>query len=235
MIPEIRKEADERGITRLCHFTPSRNLVHIAAGKVGILATRNLKDEERSVFTPTDLRRLDNHEGYISCTIEYPNAWYFDRARASDVLFRDWVILLIRPDHLWARGTRFCPRNAASAGGRDIVEGHAGFATMFAHSVKGAHGHTYVRLPGHLSSCPTDEQAEVLVPDRIALTDIIGIVVSSETQAKNEQARLRLLQADEQHYAFIVAPALFDKHTLSRGIRSGKRPAEGPWSQGGTN
>jgi len=32
---EIEKSATARGITRLCHFTPSRNLLHIAAGKVG--------------------------------------------------------------------------------------------------------------------------------------------------------------------------------------------------------
>jgi len=93
VIEAIRQEVAKRRIARLCHFTPSRNLAHIAAGEIGILATRNLQQDERSVLNPTDLQRLDGHTGYISCSIEYPNAWYLDRARAQDTLFRDWVIL----------------------------------------------------------------------------------------------------------------------------------------------
>ena len=127
MIASIKREAMHRGITRLCHFTPSRNLIHIASGEQGILATEKLKATERGVFTPTDLERLDRHEGYISCSMEYPNAWYFDRARAKAALFKDWVIIFIDPKYLWLPGTRFCPRNAASQYGRDISEGAKAF------------------------------------------------------------------------------------------------------------
>ena len=59
MIEAIRRDAERRGTTRLCHFTPSRNLQHIAANRAGILATGQLTNDERATFNPTDLLRLD--------------------------------------------------------------------------------------------------------------------------------------------------------------------------------
>lgn len=140
MIVSIKREAERRNITRLCHFTPSRNLVHILTGETGILATKNLQANERSVFTPTDLERLDRHPGYICCSIEYPNAWYFDKAQVKDILFKDWVVLFINPKYLWLPETRFCQRNAASGYGSGIAEGEEAFLTMFADSVPGSKG-----------------------------------------------------------------------------------------------
>lgn len=232
---EIKREAQRRGITRLCHFTPSRNLVHIASGTSGILATRKLQEDERTVFTATDLSRLDRHEGHISCSIEYHNAWYFDKARLADVLFRDWVVLLIHPKYLWLDGTKFCPRNASAAFGREIKEGVEAFMALFADSVQGASGYTFHRTSSHLLCCPTDEQAEVLIPDRVPLNDILGIVASSEEQVKNELSRFRHLGIPEDRFKFIIAPTMFKKRALSTCIRSGRRPTEKLWSPGGSN
>ncbi len=230
MIEGIRREVLKRGIARLCHFTPSRNLVHIASGMTDILSTKKLKEDERSLFTQTDLLRLDGHEDHIACSIEFPNAWYLDKARSNEVLFLDWVVIMIIPKYLWARGTRFSPRNAASNRGRGISEGEAAFLAMFAESIRGAYGRTYARSPGHLLCCPTDEQAEVLIPDRISMNDILGVAVSGETQARNEVARLRIARVPENRFQFIIAPILFDKRRLSTCIRSGRRPPETPWN-----
>ena len=52
----IQANAMRRGITRLCHFTPSRNLGHIAEDRAGILASKHLGEDEKAVFNPTDLR-----------------------------------------------------------------------------------------------------------------------------------------------------------------------------------
>lgn len=229
MIEKIRLEVERREITRLCHFTPSRNLLHIASGTLGVLATRRLKGDERAVYNPTDLQRLDQHEGHICCSIEYPNAWYFDQARGKDVLFLDWVILMICPSYLWAAGTRFCPHNAAKNYGRDVAEGHSAFVAMFADSVQGAYGRTYVRTPRRLPCCPTDEQAEVLIRDRIDLADILAIAVPNESQARNEVVRLRLAKAPLDRFKFVIAPEVFDKRKLSQHIRSGTRPIETGW------
>lgn len=229
----IKEEVKRRGITRLCHFTPSRNLIHIASGVTGILATRKLEEEERKLYTPTDLLRLDGHQGYISCSVEYPNAWYFDKARGKDVLFRDWVVLLIKPKYLWADGTKFCARNAAGACGAEIAEGEAAFDAMFAASVRGAGGRTFTRSSSHLPCCPTDEQAEVMIADQVPLDDVLAVVVSSETQAKNELARFRAVGVAADRFRLIVAPIFFDKWALSNCIRSGTRPTESSWTPGG--
>lgn len=230
MIDSIEREARRRGITRLCHFTPSRNLIQILTGETGILATKKLKENERSAFTQTDLERLDRHEGYICCSIEYPNAWYFDKARSKDVLFKDWVVLFINPQYLWLPSTRFCPRNAASGYGSGIAKGEEAFLAMFANSVPGSGGRNFTRRSTHLACCPTDNQAEVLIPDKIGMADILAIAVPTETQAKNEATRLLLLNAPENQCEFVIAPDLFDKHTLSNSIRLGKRPIENLWT-----
>ena len=119
----IRERANRRGVTRLCHFTPSRNLAHIASDTRGILASRHLKGDEAAIFNPTDKARLDGHTGHVCCSIQYPNAWYFRRARENERLFPDWVVLLIDARYLWQAGTKFCPRNAAAGHGRVVHEG----------------------------------------------------------------------------------------------------------------
>lgn len=230
MINAIKIETERRGITRLFHFTPSRNLVHILTGEAGILATKNLTENERSVFTQTDLQRFDRHEGYICCTIEYPNAWYFDYAKSKDNLFKDWVVLFIDPKYLWLRGTRFCQRNAASGSGGNVSEGEQAFFSMFAPSVSGAGGQNFTRWSTHLTCCPTDNQAEVLIPDQIGIFDILSIAVPQESQAKNEAVRLSIMGVAEDRFKFVIAPEIFKKYDLSNLIRSGKRPKETPWT-----
>lgn len=59
MTIDITTAYTERNITRLCHFTPARNLAHIAAGRVGILSTASLEDNERAAYNQTDIQRLE--------------------------------------------------------------------------------------------------------------------------------------------------------------------------------
>ena len=224
MIAAIRVKALRRGITRLCHFTPSRNLVHIVTDPQGLLATQSLTADERAVFNPTDLARFDGHRDHVCCSVQYPNAWYFRNARGKDAIFRDWVVLLLEPRHLWAHGTKFCPRNAAAAGGRLVAEGLETFEAMFAPEVVGAYGKTYARGPSRLPSIPTDDQAEVLIPDRVARGDVLAIVVVDESQAKREIARLQTL--DERVPRVLIAPEFFDAHRLSSMLRRGVSPKE---------
>lgn len=225
----IRNECLKRGITRICHFTPSRNFVHMAASGVGILSTRKLKEEERCMYTPTDLLRLDGQEGFVCCSIEYPNSWYFAKARAKETLFADWVILFIDPKYLWMPGTKFCPRNASKGRGRYVLEGEEAFGELFSDIIS-IGGRTIVRAPQHLPCCPTDDQAEVLIPDRIPLQDVIGVAVSSEEQAKKEIVRLQLARLESGLFRWVIAPVLYDKYALSTAIRSGTRPVEIPWT-----
>lgn len=225
---DILSRIDARGITRLCHFTPSRNLLHIGSGNVGVLSTASLNATERSIFNPTDLERLDQHTTHICCSVEYPNAWYFDKARSKEKLFPDWVVLLIKPQYLAETTTLFSPRNAAANFGRNIQGGVTGFDAMYADRLQGAYGKWFNRSASHLPACPTDQQAEVLIYDRINIADISGVAVQSVEQADTEKVRLELNGVDPNVFRFVVAPHLFDKHELSAMIQSGNRLTETP-------
>ncbi len=220
-----------RGISRLCHLTPFRNLVHIASGE-GLLSTRQLEKHDRDTFNKQDLQRLDGHPDYICCSIEYPNSWYGRRRRSDTAsassLFPDWVCLTIEPKHLWADTTLFCPRNAAAEGGRLVRSGTAAFESLYESSVQGTGNRTFTRdeLP---LACPTDEQAEVLVHRHVPLRDIQHVIVASEGQARRTFVGLRQLGLSENVFRYRVCQAVFDPYKLSGLLRSGRRPAEVDW------
>ncbi|MDO8211009.1 hypothetical protein [Conexibacter sp. CPCC 206217] len=119
----VAELAAEKGITRLCHYTPLSNLLHLAAEDRGLLSLKQLA-ATASEHDRQDLLRLDGHHDHISCSIEYPNAWYLRRrlfqATAIQRLFPDWVCLMLAPQSLWQPGTRVCVRNAAAANGSMI-------------------------------------------------------------------------------------------------------------------
>ena len=218
----IRKQVEDRGITRLCHFTSSRNLPHILRSPGGLLSTKQL-DKTKKVFNPTDTSRWDGYPDHVCCSIQYPNGWYLSKAVGRERLFRDWVVLLLRPSYLWMDGTKFCVTNAATQSGELVHAGLESFDALFADEVIGQRGTIYTR-GRKLDSVPTDDQAEVLIPDRVDRGGIIGLVVSSETQAQRESVRLEMV--DLTMPRTFVAPTLFDPKKLSRALRSGRSPDE---------
>lgn len=222
IVPSIRREAEDRGITRLCHFTPSRNLAHVASDPRGLLASRHLEADEKAVFNPTDVERFDGHPDHLCCSIQYPNAWYFRTARGKERLFRDWVVVFIKSHYLWRVGTKFCPRNAAAGYGKSVGEGSAAFRGLFAQSVEG--NRTYARGQHHPDFLPTDEQAEVLVPDVIRHDDVIGVAVRDQAQAKREIVRLEIL--DGKVPRIFIVPEFYSPGRLSSLLRAGRTPAE---------
>ena len=218
----IRARATRRGITRLCHFTPSRNLVHIASDPRGILASRHLQDDETTIFNPTDKARLDGYPDHVCCSIQYPNAWYFKTARENERLFPDWVVLLIDARYLWQAGTKFCPRNAAAEHGQRVRGGIAAFDALFADEVEGYR--TYHRGSHRPDFLPTDEQAEVLILDRIGRGDVNGVVVRDDDQAAREASRLELAGLTVPR--IVIIPEFFKPYALSRNLLSGRIPSE---------
>lgn len=226
----VRELVIERGITRLCHLTPLRNLLQIAQGG-GLRSTVELESDERAAFDLQDLQRLDGHPNHISCSVEYPNVWYL-RSRRSDAtplqrLFPDWVCLLIDRSHLWRDDTLMCHRNAAAAGGVYIRSGPEAFQAMFNDPVLGSGGQ--IVRSGKPKPCPTDDQAEVLVHKSIPLAEACHIVVADETLARTTYAALDLIGAPVSAFRWTVAPVLFQT-SLSSALRSGMRPAERPWT-----
>lgn len=224
----IQQECNRRGVTRLCHFTQSRNLAHILGDSTGILSRRRLESTDLP-HNPTDPNRYDGCEHLVCCTLEYPNPFYFARVRDSDHLFKDWVVLILCPDLIWASGTYFCPCNAATARGAYIGEGYDKFASIFLTNPPGSR---FSRSTSHLLCSPTDIQAEVLVTDPIPLDAIMAIAVESEDQANREicRAELQGLTIDRQ---IIIAPDFYNKTYLSSSIQRGIRVNEAIYNYGG--
>jgi hypothetical protein len=192
---DIHAIVTEKQITRLCHFTPFRNLLHIAREGKGVLSTRRLEADERAVFNQTDLQRMDGRPDYVCCSIEYPNTWYFRTARANEPLFKGWVVLIISPKYLWSEGTLFSTGNAAAGRGVGLASGRDALLRLYAPTVVGTGNRQYVTSITRLPACPTDEQAEVLIKDGIESNDIVGVGVASEKDARGFLVALELAGA----------------------------------------
>lgn len=137
----VLTEARRRGITRLCHFTKSANLAHIlATGE--IRATADLQ-QSTDGYRPTDDERRDGQLQHVCCSIEYPNAWYLNRARERDPNYLDWVVLTLDIGLLDTSGIKFCSYNAARKGA-ETREGIDAFESLFANQVL-----RHSRLRGH--------------------------------------------------------------------------------------
>jgi hypothetical protein len=229
---EIKAEVERRGISRVCHFTPLRNLVHITTSG-GLVSTSALKEQERRAFNQQDLQRLDQHPDHISCSIQYPNAWYF-RSKSSErgeeaALFRTWVVLILPADLLWADATLFCHQNAAAGRGTDICAGIDCFNGLFADAVTGTRGRTFRRQRTRLLSFPTNDQAEALIYRHVKLSDVRGIAVRDEDQARSIFAGLRQIGGRPDRFPFSIAPLFFEPTALSAMIARGECPDEKPW------
>ena len=217
----IQTECESRGITRLCHFTQSRNLAHILGDSKGILSTQSLQEADLP-HNPTDPNRWDGCKDLICCSIQFPNVYYFAEVRDKDRLFKDWVVLIIKPKYLWVPGTKFCPTNAAKKSGFYIGEGVESFLSLFDTT---SPEFSYHRTERHLLCAPTNIQAEVLVPDPIHLDDITAIAVADEYQARRESCRVSLqgLSIDKD---ILVAPHFYQRQRLRRVIQRGDRATE---------
>lgn len=220
---DIVAEARRRGITRLCHFTKSVNLVHILDARE--IRAKDQLEQSADGYRPTDDRRLDGHRTHVSCSVEYPNIWYLDHARKRDPNFRDWMVLTLDVELLGKPGVKYSPHNAARGHGAGIGEGMDAFTSLFETEVIGKE--RFARGEAHPDWWPTDDQAEVLVPAPISLDHVQHVIVTDEEQAALELFRLQ--QSWETRLSeplFAIAPTLFDKRELSEWVRSGRRPPE---------
>jgi len=227
----IKTEAELRGITRLAHLTPLRNLVHIVTSDDGLLSTTQLTAAERQAFNQEDLVRLDGHPDHISCSVQYPNAYYL-RSKRRDAtgearLFPDWVCIYLVPEHLWRDDTLFCTHNASGFGGARVSSGAETFSAMFADEVQ-APQRNWTR-DRHPDFTPTDAQAEVLVRRQVPRDGILGLAVETEAQARDTYARLRQLGAPIQDMPIVIAPSYWTPTPLAVGLAQGVLPVETPW------
>jgi hypothetical protein len=138
--------------------------------------------------------------------------------------FRDWMILCLDPCLVWERAALFSPRNAAAQYGALLKRGWQGWSALFHPEVSGARGMARRRTPRHLRCCPTDDQAEILIPGAISKHYIRTVIVADAAQAHREQVRYRVLGL-EADFEWRIAPALFTP-SWSTAVRRGQRPEE---------
>ncbi|WP_455903723.1 DarT ssDNA thymidine ADP-ribosyltransferase family protein [Microbacterium sp.] len=224
---ELAAAISSRGISRLTHFTNSRNLPHILhAGEIS--STESLR-ERGEPFVITDPARIDGHLGHVCCNIEYPNMFYFDMAttRRPNVNYSDWVVFLIDPAVLLQEGVLFAPSNAARRSGRDLASGLEGLMSQYVDTVN-----ERPRSLNHFSASPTDVQAEVLIPSSIPLSAVQGIVVSDEASLNRELARLGQLRREPERFPWFVSRELFRKYAVVSAVRSSTEiRVDGPYRQ----
>ena len=219
----ILGEITERGITRLCHFTKSKNLGHILDDFEGILATSEIPNGYKDV---NDFERYDGKPDYVCCSIQYPNFFYFNRIKNNDILFKEWIILSIKPEIMIKKDTLFSKTNAATERGKYLNPGVDGLRAIFDPSIE-TRKRTITRKFTMPNNCPTDLQAEVLILKEIHKDFIQGIIVSSERQAREEEIRMEICNIKDE-IPIIVAPDLFSKDTY-RNIEFGILPEEIVW------
>ena len=172
----IRKAVRSRGITRLCHFTKVGSLTSIYQDGA-IWSTQALMNRD-TTSAGNDASRYDGHLDYVSCSVQFPNLHVLDAYKRNESPEQDWVVLLLSPLLLSMPTTKFAPVNAATASGLHVSEGLDGFGSLYQNQPPSLHN--IYRADRHLKSCPTDNQAEVLIHRSIPLDLVIGIVLENE-------------------------------------------------------
>lgn len=200
MSKSIQQIVKERGITTVYHFTLSTNLPYILGedeNTNGVLATQELKKRQTIALNVTDPNRYDGHPEAISCSISFPNKYYFKAAQErNETEYQDWVILSIDSKVLDEK-TLFSPFNAAISSGRYIGTGPEKFEELFQAEISKPNGDIFRRPINRSPKLPTDIQAEALIQKRIPKELINGIYFSS-SNVQTEYYRLKLWLGEDE-------------------------------------
>ena len=205
----IRERANRRGITRLCHFTPSRNLAHIAqrsqrTSRLSSSARRRDRRlqpdrQEASGRLPEPCVLLDS----VSQCMVLPEG-----AGQREAVSRIGSFSLIDARHLWQAGTKIL---SAKRGGR-VRATRARWRRCLRGPFRRARWQGLVRTAVARStriSCRRMSRLKILIPDRIlpAGRDE-GVVVRDDDQAAREASRLRL--QDLSVPRMMIVPEFFE-------------------------
>lgn len=213
-----RERFEERGVTRLCHFTKLQMLTHILSSNEGILASDSIRSDVKTV---TDADRYDGELQYICCSIEYPNSWFLRKAQQRDVdqIFREWVVLYIDLGILDYRDAKFCACNAARNYGQYIFNDLMQLETLFSsQTVLGRQ-----RDRDILKCCPTDDQAEVLIKDSVPRSYLTGVAVGNDDIAARVSSILATYSVPDKQ--IFIAPDVLSTN-WSNIVRAGRKPKE---------
>ncbi|NEB30796.1 DUF4433 domain-containing protein [Streptomyces sp. SID14446] len=226
MDSEILEGLEKCGVTRLTHFTPSRNLFHILRDGA-IRSSKDLADVAPEYFSPTDKERFDRNPDKVCCTFQYPNGYYLAQARSKpDYLnYPDWVCFLLKSDLAARSGALFAPCNAAKQSGALLKPGPQALLDCFDPVSDG-----WPRGQNHHPGAATNLQSEVLIPGPISVAEITTIVVPTASAASTEFTRLKIMGLDPTSFSWAISPVFFEKDELSKRVRYGRQISVEPWA-----
>ncbi|GGG88279.1 hypothetical protein GCM10007415_22860 [Parapedobacter pyrenivorans] len=218
---EFQKEIVGRGIEHLIHFTPTINLLSIF--EQGKLLSRNLLEQfdidQTDIFDYvefTDDIRFDD-KSYINLSIQHPNSFLFNRFRQKTTHEHHiyWCVLKIDKKYIYQLDTLFSVTNAANTHNKrkiGVTGDIAKFRMLFADSLQIVTSYSSKTITrNHLKEkYPTDEQAEVLVKNKIAVSDILQVCFKDEKDLATGKAAL----SDYNTTNFVVDNSLFNNSRL---------------------
>lgn len=214
--------------TRLAHFTPARNLYGILMDG-NIRSASDLATDAHGRFVATDRQRLDGQLAHVCCSFEFPNAYYQARAETKTHLinFPNWVCLMLDRNLVLRDGAMFCPCNSATAGGSFQEIGGQGLLNCWANpSIPAGRP----RSSRHNPACPTDVQAEALIPGPIPLSAVSAIVTPTAAVARELYAFLDSTGAQPGRVPWRYSSTMFSKFHLRDAIQQGRTVIETPWT-----
>lgn len=176
---QIRGFVAKRKIKYLVHLTTLENLRGICQ-QDAILSIRQLQERPDHQYNQFDNDRLDQKIDHVCCSISYYNfQMFYEQVHKSRT---SCVLLHIRPDYLWKQETLFCRFNAATDNGVHITQRLEGLEAMFANTVRDKKG--LQTRDGKPDNLPTSIQAEVLVKAGIPLSDVMEVIIDSESKKR---------------------------------------------------
>jgi hypothetical protein len=213
---EFEKEIADRGIEHLIHFTPTINLLSIF--EQGKLLSRALLEQfdidQTDIFDYiefTDDIRFDD-KSFINLSIQHPNSFLFNRfrQRTANEHHIYWCVLKIDKKYIYQADTLFSVTNAANSHNKrnvGVTGDIAKFRMLFANSLQvvTSYNSRTVSRNNLNTKYPTDEQAEVLVKNEIAISDILQVCFKDEKDLATGKAAL----GDYYTSNFVVDASLF--------------------------
>lgn len=209
----VSQSIRDRGITRLCHFTSIRALERIAEDRA-LIDRQTLEDRDQGCAF-NDPYRHDGQRHHVCFTLEHPNVWMMDMLSSRAPQKREFVILCISPSEMERDNVLFSPGNAATKYGDSLAPGEAGFNRLYL-TITGPRAPS--RRVNHARSCPTDLQAEVLIPGPIPLSSALCVVTASE---ENSGYVRHVLSANEVKLPVVVQPKFFSHSDITSAVWSG--------------
>lgn len=218
---EFQKEIEERGIEHLIHFTPTINLLSIF--EQGKLLSRTLLEQfdidQTDIFDYiefTDDIRFDD-KSFINLSIQHPNSFLFNRFRQKTANEHHiyWCVLKIDKKYIYQADTLFSVTNAANSHNKrnvGVTGDIAKFRMLFADALQvvTSYNSRTVSRNNLNAKYPTDEQAEVLVKNEIAISDILQVCFKDEKDLATGKAAL----SDYNTSNFVVDASLFTNSRL---------------------